>query len=170
MIPSARGDTGVQKGSEGTSKWSFGRTADTTPDAQEFLSRCDEEGRNFFTALFDAQRVASSQTRITWKHQSGFSLQFYFHRLGFAPVVWGFPAKNRDGKSIRQRLDFPFDRSLNAGVSEEFINEFGASLSSVAPFSGGEKRPSIPISALGSDDSTRTLETLFSFAAKASKK
>jgi hypothetical protein len=84
--------------------------------------------------------------------------------------VWGFPAKNRDGKSIRQRLDFPFDFSVRTGVSEAFINEFGASLSSVAPFSGGGKRPSIPISALVSDESARIIETIFSFAAKASKK
>jgi hypothetical protein len=169
MIHSNRG-TGVQKASERTSGWSFSRTADSTEDARDFLSRCDDTGKNFFTVLFESQKTASTYTKITWKHESGFSLQFYFDRLGFAPLVWGFPAKNRDGKSIRQRLDFPFDFSLRTGVSEAFINEFGASLSSVAPFSGGGKRPSIPISALGSDESARIIETIFSFAAKASKK
>jgi hypothetical protein len=168
-IPLSRQDTSVQPGTKDASSWSFSKAVDSTGDAQAFLSRCDEDGKNFFAALFDAQRAVSSQTRITWKHESGFSLQFYFHRLGFAPLVWGFPAKSRDGKSIRQRLDFPFDFSLKAGVSEAFISEFGASLSSLAPFSGGGKRPSIPISALSSGDSTRIIETMFSFAAKASK-
>jgi hypothetical protein len=163
-------DIDVQKSSEGSSGWSFSRTAGSTEGASDFLSRCDDAGKNFFTRLFESQKAASTYTKITWQHESGFSLQFYFNRIGFAPLVWGFPAKNRDGKSIRQRLDFPFDFSLRAGVSEAFINEFGASLSSVAPFSGGGKRPSIPISALGSDESARIIETIFSFAAKASKK
>lgn len=159
--------TGTQKGDGRTSNWSFNRTEQTSGDAQDFLSRCDEKGKTFFMALFDAQKGVSSQTRITWKHESGFSLQFYFHRIGFAPLVWGFPAKNRDGRSIRQRLDFPFDFSLKAGVPEVFINEFGASLSSVVPFSGGGKRPSIPIDALQSDDTKRIVDMIFSYVAKA---
>jgi hypothetical protein len=169
MIHSNRG-TDVQKASEGASGWSYSRTAASPEDARDFLSRCDDAGKNFFTALFEAQKAASTDTKFIWKHESGFSLQFYFDRLGFAPLVWGFPARNRDGKSIRQRLDFPFDFSLRTGVSEAFINEFGASLSSVAPFSGGGKRPSIPISALGSEESAGIIETIFRFAAKASKK
>jgi hypothetical protein len=171
IIPPTREQAGVQRASEGTSSWSFSRTADsTTGDARDFLSRCDDAGKNFFTALFDAQKAVSNQTKITWKHESGFSLQFYFHRIGFAPLVWGFPAKNRDGKSSRERLDFPFDFSLKAGVPEAFINEFGASMSSVVPLLGGGKRPNIPIAALSSGDSTRIIETIFSFAAKASQK
>ena len=152
------------------SGWSFTRAADATSDAGNFLSRCDEEGKNFFKALFEAQKSVSNHTRITWKHESGFSLQFYFHRVGFAPIVWGFPAKNRDGKSIRQRLDFPFDFSLRAGVPETFVNEFGALLSSLVPFSGGGKRPSIPIAALSSGETGQIIETIFSFAARASNK
>jgi hypothetical protein len=35
---------------------------------------------------------------------------------------------------------------------------------------GGGKHPSIPIAALSSDDSARVIETIFSFAARASKK
>jgi hypothetical protein len=35
---------------------------------------------------------------------------------------------------------------------------------------GGGKRPSIPIAALSSDDSARVIETIFSLAARASKK
>lgn len=150
--------------------WSFNTTGQSSGDAQDFLSRCDEEGKTFFTALFDAQKAVSSQTKITWKHESGFSLQFYFHRIGFAPLVWGFPAKNRDGRSVRQRLDFPFDFSLRAGVPEAFINEFGASLSSLVPFSGGGKRPSIPIAALRSNETKQIVDTIFSFAAKAATK
>lgn len=163
-------DTGGQKGDGRTPNWSFNRTEQSSGDAQDFLSRCDEKGKTFFTALFDAQKAVSSQTRITWKHESGFSLQFYFHRIGFAPLVWGFPARNRDGRSIRQRLDFPFDFSLRAGVPEVFINEFGASLSSLVPFSGGGKRPSISIAELQSDDIKRIVDMVFSFVAKAAAK
>ena len=170
VIPSARRDTGDQKTSQGASSWSFSGTADSTADARDFLSRCDGVGKNFFTALFETQKAASDHTKITWKHESGFSLHFHFHSVGFAPVVWGFPATNRDGKSSRQRLDFPFDFSLKAGVPEIFVNDLGASLSSLVPLVGGGKRPSIPITALISGDSTRIIETIFSFAAKASKK
>jgi hypothetical protein len=169
-IPSARRDTGVQGVSEGTSSWSFRKMADSTSDVSDFLSRCDDAGKTFFTALFEAQKAASNHTKITWKHESGFSLQFYFHRVGFAPIVWGFPAKNRDGKSVRQRLDFPFDFSLRAKVPESFINGFGASLSSIVPFSGGGNRPSIPIAARPAGEMSQIIETIFSFAAKASKK
>jgi hypothetical protein len=156
--------------SEATSRWSFSKTAGSAEDAGDFLSRCDDAGKTFFTALFEAQKAASNHTKITCNHESGFSLQFYFHRFGFAPIVWGFPARNRDGKSIRQRLDFPFDFSLRAKVPETFINEFGASLSSIVPFSGGGKRPSIPIAALSSGETLQIVETIFSFAAKASNK
>jgi hypothetical protein len=170
VVPSARERSPMKQASEGASNWSFSKTTDSTADARDFLSRCDDAGKTFFTALFDAQKVVSNQTKITWKHQSGFSLQFYFHRIGFVPFVWGFPATNRDGKSSRERLDFPFDFSLKAGVPEAFINEFGASLSSLVPLLGGEKRPNISITELSSGDSTRIIETIFSFAAKASQK
>lgn len=163
-------DLGTQKGDGRMSNWSFNRAEQSSGDAQDFLSRCDEKGKTFFTALFDAQKGVSNQTKITWKHESGFSLQFYFHRIGFAPLVWGFPARNRDGRSIRQRLDFPFDFSLKAGVPEAFINDFGASLSSLVPFSGGGKRPSIPIDALQPDDIKRTVDMIFSFAGRAAGK
>ena len=163
-------EAGGQKGDGRTSSWSFNRAEQASGDAQDFLSRCDEDGKTFFTALFDAQKAASSQARITWKHESGFSLQFYFHRIGFAPLVWGFPAKTRDGRSIRQRLDFPFDFSLKAGVPEAFINEFGASLSSLVSLSGGGKRPSVQIAALRSDEIKQIVDTIFSFATKAAAK
>src|SRR5437667_1701288 len=116
ISPSPRCDTPVQKVGGGTSRRSFSRAADSTSDSLDFLSRCDDKGKTFFTALFEAQNAASNHTKITWKHESGFSLHFYFPRVGFAPLVWGFPAENRDGRSIRQRLDFPFDFSLRAGV------------------------------------------------------
>jgi hypothetical protein len=114
VIPLSRQDTSVQQARRDVSNWSFSKAVDSTADAQEFLSRCDAAGKNFFTTLFESQKAASTYTKITWKHESGFSLQFYFDRLGFAPLVWGFPAKNRDGKGSRERLDFPFDFSLRA--------------------------------------------------------
>ena len=170
ISPSLRRDIAVQKVAGDTSGWSFSRAADSTSDALDFLSRCDDKGKNFFTALFEAQKAASNHTKITWKHESGFSLHFYFHRVGFAPVVWGFPGRNHDGRSIRQRLDFPFDFSLRAGVPETFVNEFGASLSSIVPLSGGAKRPNIPVATLSSAETSQIIENIFSFAAKASEK
>lgn len=149
-------------------KWSYCAAVQAPIDERDFLSRCDEEGRRFFAALFEAQRGTFTQTKITWDHQSGFSLHFCFHRR-FAPIVWGFPAKNREGSSIRQRLDFPFDFSTKAGVPATFIDEIGAALSSVVPFSGGGKRPSILIAALRPDDGARIIETIISFAAKAAQ-
>jgi len=157
-------------GQKETGIWSFSKTVQSPGDVEDFLSRCDEEGRRFFAALFDAQKGASSQTKITWNHQSGFSMQFYFHGIGFAPIVWGFPARNREGKSIRQRLAFPFDFSVKAGVPEAFINEIGAALHSLVPFSGGGKRPTIPIGALQPGEDTKVIETIFSFAIKSSTK
>jgi hypothetical protein len=148
--------------------WSLLR--DPPADPANPIAQASPTGKSFFSALFDAQKAVSNRTKITWKHQSGFSLQFYFNRIGFAPLVWGFPAKNRDGKGSRERLDFPFDFSLKAGVPEAFINEFGASLSSLVPLLGGGKRPNISITALSSGDSTRIIETIFSFAAKAAQK
>jgi hypothetical protein len=91
-------------------------------------------------------------------------MQFNFHRVGLVPIIWGFPAKNREGKSIRQRLDFPFDFSIKAGASAEFVDEFGTALSLVVPLSGGRKRPSIPIVGLHADETARIIETVFNFA------
>jgi len=47
---------------------------------------------------------------------------------------WGSVLGQREtpGEMIRQRLDFPFDFSLKAGVPEAFINEFR----SIAVFAG----------------------------------
>jgi hypothetical protein len=152
------------------SGWSFNKATQSPADEQEFLSRCDEKGRDFFSSLFNMQKAASTQTKITWKHESGFSLHFYFHRLGFAPMVWGYPARNREGKHIMQRLLLPFDRSLKAGVSEEFINDFGSSVSDLVPISGGGKQVSISIAALSADGAKQVLQTIFRFADKAATK
>jgi hypothetical protein len=152
------------------SQWAYQKATISFSDAEDFLSRCDAHGRNFFAALFNAQRSQATQTRITWNHESGFSLQFYFHRIGLAPMVWGFPARNREGRNIQQRLHFPFDFSIKAGVPEAFINEFGASLSSVVPFSGGGRRPSLTIDGLSPADEKELIDTIFDFAAKASAK
>jgi hypothetical protein len=156
-------------------KWSYDRTgrsngSRTDGNEQEFLSRCDAEGKVFFAALFEAHKTATHQSRITWDHESGFSLQFYFHSLGYAPVMWGFPATNRNGKAIRERLNFPFDFALRVGVPEAFINEFGGALSSVVPFSGGGRRPNIPIQAIAPSSTTEVIDKILAFAAKASQK
>jgi len=82
-------------------------------------------------------------------------------------MVWGFPTSNRSGKSIRQRLDFPFDFSRKANVKEEFINEFGAALSAIVPFSGGGKRPSIAVAGLDPQKGREIVETILRFAGRA---
>jgi hypothetical protein len=107
---------------------------------------------------------------VTWKHESGFSLQFDFHGIGFASILWGFPSKSRDGRSIRQRLDLPFDVSLKAGVPEEFVNDLATSLSSLVPLSGGGKRPSIAIAALSSSDMAQVIQIIFRFVERTSGK
>jgi len=148
--------------------WSFNRSVPSRADLDDFLARCNDAGKAFFSALFKAQESAR-QSKITWKHESGFSLQFYFHLTRFVPMVWGFPSKNRGGKAITQRLDFPFDRSVKAGVSEDFINEFGASLSSVARLTGGTRRPTIEIGELNADETQQILKVIFEHATKASQ-
>jgi hypothetical protein len=171
VVPAPRRrDTADSVGIGGSSGWTFRGTVRSSDEEQDFLSRCDAEGREFFTELLNAQKAASSRTRVTWKHESGFSLQFYFHRIGFASILWGFPSKNRDGRSTRQRLDLPFDFSLKAGVPEEFVNDLATSLSSLVPLSGGGKRPSIAIAALRSSDMAQIIQTIFSFVERASRK
>jgi hypothetical protein len=81
--PLAREHSPARTTNMGASIWSSSRREDSTADARDFLSRCDDVGKNFFSALFDAQKAVSNQTKITWKHQSGFSLPVLFssHRL-----------------------------------------------------------------------------------------
>lgn len=93
---------------------------------------------------------------------------FIFRGLALLQIVWGFPASSRNGRSIRQRLAFPFDFSIKAGVKEEFINELGAALSAVVPLSGGGKRPTISVSGLDPQQRQEVVETIFRFAVKAS--
>jgi Endonuclease NucS len=78
-----------------TSGFSFSTTAKKTGDEKDFLKRCDEEGKLFFSPLFERQRASTGKTKITWDHESGFSLQFYFARFGYVPFVWGFPEQSR---------------------------------------------------------------------------
>jgi hypothetical protein len=82
----------------------------------------------------------------------------------------GIPRQKSGRQGQQGAPRFSFRLFTKGWLPEAFINEFGASLSSVASFSGGGKRPSIPISALSSGDSTRIIETMFSFAAKAAQK
>jgi hypothetical protein len=169
--PSVITPTGpIEEKSKNGSRWSFNKAAQSPADEEEFLSRCDEKGKGFFSSLFDMQKSVATQTKITWKHESGFSLQFYFDRVGFAPMVWGYPARNRDGRHISQRLVFPFDRSVKAGVTEEFVNEFGSSISDFVPVSGGGKQLNLSVGALTTDQSNQVLQTIVRFADKAAAK
>jgi hypothetical protein len=84
-------------------------------------------------------------------------------------MVWGYPAQNRDGRHIIQRLLFPFDRSLKAGVPD-FINDFGSSVAALVPIPGGEKQLAIRAASLSSDESKHVLETICRFVEKAANK
>jgi hypothetical protein len=137
-----------------------------TANEKEFLERCDEQGKWFFSTLFDKQRALPTKTKITWNHESGFSIQFYFLRVGFVPFVWGFPSSNLDGKPRKQRLEFPFHFAKRQ-VSEAFINEFGKALAAVVALNTG-KKPGIDINNLSKGELEQLLATIVGFAERAS--
>ncbi len=154
-----------------TSGWSFGATASRGGDPGEFLSRCDEEGRAFFSFLFGRlESEVANRTRVTWNHESGFSLHFYFNRLGFVEMVWGFPARNREGKPGKygQSLVLPFDFAKKRDVPVRFINAFGDALAAASPLSPAPKRPRIPVNSLTPTETEHILKTICEFAQKAS--
>ena len=155
-------------GPEAASTFSFVHAANgkTTVNEAEFLGRCDEHGKWFFSTLFESQRSRATKTKITWDHESGFSLQFYFPRIGFVPFVWGFPASNPDGRGRKQRLEFPFHFAVRR-VAEDFINQFGNALADIVPLNTG-KKPGIEIDNLSKAELERVLSTIFQFADNAS--
>lgn len=157
------------RGPKKQSTWTFDRKSAQPGSPEEFLSRCDERGKLVFSRLFERQKAFSAKTRLTWKHESGFSMQFYFPRMGFVEMVWGFPSMNREGKSRSQIIVFPFDFALRRGVSERFLESFGRAVSTRIPFTGGERRPSISVALLEEPDVAHLVETVFDFAEKAGK-
>ena len=118
---------------------------------EDFLERCNDAGKEFFLRFFEGLKPLSGKVRITWDHESGFSLQFQFRRLGYVAMLWGFPALNKKGQPSKysQMLVLPFDNAFKHGVSEEFINDFGEAISACGPSSGGQKRPSFSVLDLG---------------------
>src|SRR5439155_318059 len=102
----------------------------------------------------------------TWNHESGFSMQFCFPRLGFVPFVWGFPGSYQDGRPRKQRLEFPFHFAKRK-VPDEFINDFGTALASVKGLATGLK-PGFGIDELSWTDLEKLLKTIFDFAERAS--
>ncbi len=139
-----------------------------TKNASDFLARCDDSGKVFFSAFFSHQKTLA-KTRITWDHVTGFSMHFYFRRLGHVPMIWGLPSVNRDGVpgSHRQCLVFPFDIAAKKGVPEDFLNSFGQALADVTSFTGGSKRPSIPVSALSPKEVSDILSVISLYVEKA---
>jgi hypothetical protein len=85
----------VREGPKNDSRWSFNKTAESPADEEEFLSRCDENGK-VSSSLFKMQKSFATRTKITWKHESGFSFQFYFHRVAFAMIHSTHPQKNKN--------------------------------------------------------------------------
>jgi hypothetical protein len=148
--------------------WSIASGSKQGGSAEEFLGRCDNTGKTFFSTVFERQKSHSNKAKITWNHESGFSMQFYFRRLGFVEMVWGFPAVSRDGKPRGQKLAFPFDFALKRGVEEKFINDFGSAVSARVPFSGGNKRPNIAVRNFSQNDVSGAVEAIFEFAERAS--
>jgi hypothetical protein len=137
-----------------------------TASEKEFLGRCDEDGKWFFSALFDRQRAESNKSRITWNHESGFSIQFRFPRIGFVPFVWGFPGSNLNGRVRQQRIEFPFHFARKKAPTE-FINDFGNALTSVRGLNSGLK-PGFAIGELSRPDLERLQAVIFEFVEKAS--
>jgi hypothetical protein len=84
-------------------------------------------------------------------------------------MIWGLPSVNRDGATGRckQCLVFPFDIAAKRGVSEDFLNSFGQALEDVTSFSGGSKRPSMPVSGLSETETARILSIISSYVEKA---
>jgi hypothetical protein len=160
----------VEPDKQNQQRWSFGRTEKPSGNASDFLARCDDSAKAFFSAFFDHQKTLTRKTQITWNHQSGFSMQFYFRRLGYVEVIWGFPAVNRKGATSRnkQSLVFPFDFAVKRGVPEDFLNGFGQALAEGVILSGGSKRPSIPVSHLSQAEVEHILSTVSSYVEKAS--
>ena len=150
-------------------RWTFSQSLNSESNVPEFLGRCTERGKTFFSSFFQAVNTLKGKVKIIWKHESGFSLHFYFHRLGFVEMVWGFPAFNRKGASRVELLRFPFDFSTKREVPSKFIDDFGSALSASVPFSGqGLKRPSYEVTALSTTDVDHILKTICDFANKAS--
>jgi hypothetical protein len=164
QIPDHRGFASSDK----NKRFSFAATADRAGDANEFLARCDHQGKVFFSLLFERQKSVANKTKITWKHESGFSMQCYFHRLGFVELLWGFPATNREGKPITQRITLPFDFAVKKNVPETFIDDFANALAAVVPLTGGGKRPNVVIGNLTESDAPRVVDIVFQFARRAS--
>ncbi len=150
------------------SSWSLTRTRTSAGSPEEFLQRCDSDGRAFFSALFERIRPLGSKAHLTWNHESGFSLQFQFPRLGFVEMMWGFPLTNLQGKARAQKIVFPFDFAVRRGVPEEFLTSFADAIAERVAFTGGQKRPSILLNRLDATDMDHTVKTILKFAEKAS--
>src|SRR5262249_50956736 len=44
----------------------------TSGGETDFLSRCDDDARHFFSRFFEWQKKLKNETQITWGHESGF--------------------------------------------------------------------------------------------------
>lgn len=135
---------------EPKTEWSFGSKQMASGNAAEFLARCDDGAKAFFTTFFDHQKTIANRSQITWNHESGFSMKVGFKKLGYVELIWGFPAVNRDGANSRNKqcLVFPFDFAFRRRVPQEFLISFAQALSEGVQLAGGPKRPSIAVSAL----------------------
>src|SRR5437868_3622252 len=98
-------------------------------------------------------------------------MHFYFHRVGFVPLVWGFPKLNQAGKQTgkAQTLVFPFDRSSRAGVSTDYLKRFGEAIAATVPVSQGKSQMSVSVSHLSISESTNLLDVVFSYVGEVSR-
>lgn len=170
-IEEVRGEAPVSRPrKQNQQAWSYGKSQGSSGDASDFLDRCNDSAKVFFSAFFEHQKTLMRKTQITWNHQSGFSMKFYFRRLGYVEMIWGFPAVNREGANCKnkQSLLFPFDFAVKKGVPEDFLNSFGQALAEGAPLSGGSKRPTIAVSYLAQAEIDHIFSTVSSYVEKAS--
>lgn len=147
------------------------RYHDDLKDVEEFLTRCENENtKSFFSKFLNCQKTRFGRTRITWDHQCGFSMQFYFKGQNEpVPMVWGFPTFNKkgQGKSGKEGLQFPFDCALNHNVPKDYLDSIRQALSEGAPLSVAPMRPSINVSDLTPLEIEHIFKTVSEYVDKA---
>ena len=69
----------------------FGFRTSSGRGAGDFLDRCDDGAKGFFTAFFEHQKTLSERSRITWEHQSGFFHEILLQETRICGNAMGVP-------------------------------------------------------------------------------
>jgi len=100
VMTSTRRVTGIETAREGSSSWSFSKTADSTADAHDFLSRCDEDGRNFFMALLPLKKPAPAKPESLGSTRVDFHSSFTFIASASRHSYGDFPLRIATAKAL----------------------------------------------------------------------